>query len=455
MRRSRLSLVAALAVASSAVLVGVPSVADAARQAGRPRAADRHERLPRAHRAHRRRRLPADHRARRRRRLRHVGRQGRDRRRRGATSSATVKRLQAQFAQENGGSKSSFFVGAGDLISGSPFESGVFKDEPTIEVLDAMGLDVSSVGNHEFDRGTEELRRISGCHRRHVHRRRHRLQRRRVVAARPAASARASTPSTAPTSRTWPRTSSTRTTGAPMLPPYQVFDMPRRQEGRAHRRRHRDDPGHRGRRDGVADVRLHRRGRRGQQVRPGAARQGVKAIGVLDPRGRHAERPAGANPNGCNDLTGPIVDINNRIGDQVDLIVSAHTHAAYNCLLPVPGGANRLVTSAGYYGRLVTDIRLSSKRAPATSTAEATYAGHQRAGHPHRPRRRASSRSSTTGSPSPPWPATGSSAPRPRPSSHAASAAACLRAADRQPGRPGPARGAAGGAVRLPGDRAS
>ena len=77
--------------------------------------------------------------------------------------AATVQALQAQFAAQNGGSTDSFFVGAGDLISASPFESSVFKDEPTIEVLDAMGLDASSVGNHEFDRGTEELRRISAA----------------------------------------------------------------------------------------------------------------------------------------------------------------------------------------------------------------------------------------------------------------------------------------------------
>src|SRR3712207_8177180 len=35
------------------------------------------------------------------------------------------------------------------------------------------------------------------------------------------------------------------------------------------------------------------------------------------------------------------------------------THSAYNCKLAVPGGEPRLVTSAGYYGRLVSDIRLT------------------------------------------------------------------------------------------------
>ncbi len=42
----------------------------------------------------------------------------------------------------------------------------MFHDEPSVESLNAMGLDVSSVGNHEFDEGTEELLRMQqgGCH---------------------------------------------------------------------------------------------------------------------------------------------------------------------------------------------------------------------------------------------------------------------------------------------------
>jgi 2',3'-cyclic-nucleotide 2'-phosphodiesterase (5'-nucleotidase family) len=57
-------------------------------------------------------------------------------------------------------------VTAGDLIGGSPFLSGLFHDEPAVESLNAMGLDVSSVGNHEFDEGVTELQRMQrgGCH---------------------------------------------------------------------------------------------------------------------------------------------------------------------------------------------------------------------------------------------------------------------------------------------------
>jgi len=51
------------------------------------------------------------------------------------------------------GHRNTIFVAAGDLIGASPFLSAMFHDEPTIEALSMMGLDISSVGNHEFDDG--------------------------------------------------------------------------------------------------------------------------------------------------------------------------------------------------------------------------------------------------------------------------------------------------------------
>ena len=57
-------------------------------------------------------------------------------------------------------------VSAGDNIGASPLLSGYFHDEPTIEALNALGLDISAVGNHEFDEGSAELLRMQngGCH---------------------------------------------------------------------------------------------------------------------------------------------------------------------------------------------------------------------------------------------------------------------------------------------------
>ncbi len=49
------------------------------------------------------------------------------------------------------------FVSAGDQIGGSTFESSIQDDDPTIEVLNEMGLATSAVGNHEFDAGYDDL----------------------------------------------------------------------------------------------------------------------------------------------------------------------------------------------------------------------------------------------------------------------------------------------------------
>lgn len=59
----------------------------------------------------------------------------------------------------------SIVVASGDLIGASPLISRAFNDEPTIEVLNALGLQVAAVGNHEFDSGKQELLRLinGGC----------------------------------------------------------------------------------------------------------------------------------------------------------------------------------------------------------------------------------------------------------------------------------------------------
>ena len=377
MRRKRLSLVAALAVASSAVLVGVPAVADAAPKP-KPDVAvqmlamnDFHGRIANT--------AGAD--------SQQITAPGPD----GAYGTSddvvttvggsanvasTVRDLEGAFRTENGHKAGSWFVGAGDLISATPFESSVFKDEPTIEVLNAMGLDVSSVGNHEFDRGTEELRRVSaatdgtftddvvacpetlngepfvvgtdGCFGEGEH---------------------------AFEGADFPYLAAnvvSKETGDAMLPPYQVFDIPGGRKVALIGVVTETTPGIVAP-DGVSDVEFIDEAVAVNKYVPELTRRGVEAIGVLIHEGGTQNGPAGANPNGCNNLTGPIVDINNRIVDEVDLIVSAHTHSAYNCKLAVPGGQDRLVTSAGFYGRLVSDIRLTLDGRTGEVNRGATY----------------------------------------------------------------------------------
>jgi 5'-nucleotidase len=79
--------------------------------------------------------------------------------------------------------------------------------------------------------------------------------------------------------------------------------------------------------------------------------QGVQAIVVLLHEG--GTQAGGGGINDCANLTGPIVDIVPGFSDAIDVVVSGHTHQAYNCVLD-----GRVVTSASSFGRLVTDIDL-------------------------------------------------------------------------------------------------
>ncbi len=67
--------------------------------------------------------------------------------------------------------RDSLTVAAGDIVGASPLLSAAFHDEPTIEAMNTLGLDVTSVGNHEFDEGYKELQRLDNGW---LHRRRQR-----------------------------------------------------------------------------------------------------------------------------------------------------------------------------------------------------------------------------------------------------------------------------------------
>ncbi len=73
--------------------------------------------------------------------------------------------LEQQLARLRSGIPHHVTVSAGDMIGASPLESSLFRDEPTIEAMNLLGLDIAVVGNHEFDRGFAELQRLmrGGC----------------------------------------------------------------------------------------------------------------------------------------------------------------------------------------------------------------------------------------------------------------------------------------------------
>ena len=82
-----------------------------------------------------------------------------------STPAGGAEYLAARIHQLRARHANSIFVAAGDLIGASPTLSAWSHDEPAIEALSLMGLEASSVGNHEFDKGPAELLRMQngGC----------------------------------------------------------------------------------------------------------------------------------------------------------------------------------------------------------------------------------------------------------------------------------------------------
>lgn len=66
--------------------------------------------------------------------------------------AGTVENVRAQYGDAN-----SLFVSGGDNIGASVFASASADDDPTIDVLNALGMQASAVGNHEFDKGYADL----------------------------------------------------------------------------------------------------------------------------------------------------------------------------------------------------------------------------------------------------------------------------------------------------------
>jgi 5'-nucleotidase len=82
----------------------------------------------------------------------------------GRINANTVKWAGTVEQLTEGKEDNTLLVGAGDLIGASEFASSVQQDQPTIDVLNALGLDASAVGNHEFDQGFADLRdRVIGA----------------------------------------------------------------------------------------------------------------------------------------------------------------------------------------------------------------------------------------------------------------------------------------------------
>ena len=239
----------------------------------------------------------------------------------GAEHMATlVKELRAKNAN-------SIFVAAGDLIGASPLLSALFHDEPTIESLSVMGLEASAVGNHEFDKGAAELLRMQmgGC------------------AAQDGCKGPA--PFKGASYKYLAASTVVEATGKTLFPAYHVKHfqgIPMAFIGLTLRETPTIVvPA------GVRGLSFRDEAQTINELVPQIKAQGIEAIAVLIHEGGV---PAG-DYNECPGISGAIVDIVKKLDKAVDMVISGHTHRAYNCRID-----GRLVTSGDKYGTIVTQI---------------------------------------------------------------------------------------------------
>lgn len=256
----------------------------------------------------------------------------------GVTDAGGGEYLAAKLNELRQGQKYSLTVAAGDMIGGSPAFSGLFHDEPSVESLNAMNLDISSVGNHEFDEGVTELLRMQngGCH--------------------PVDGCYFPGQPYAGADFNWLAANVvSETTGETPLPPYQIERFQNIKVAFI------------GMTLEATDTLVAASGIEGWDFLDEAATanalvpelkaQGVEAIVVLLHEGG-SQNPAPGEVNACNGISGPIVAINNALDPEIDAMVTGHTHLPYNCLLDDADGEPRIVTSAYSYGRVVSELNL-------------------------------------------------------------------------------------------------
>jgi 5'-nucleotidase len=232
----------------------------------------------------------------------------------------------------------SLTVSAGDVISASPLVSSLFLDEPTIAAMELAGLDYNAVGNHEFDRGRDELLRIQrgGC--------------RKFTNREPCALERYD-------GARFPFLSANvlKTDGSPLfkgiaikqLGPVRIgiIGMTLKETATL------VGPA------GVAGLTFADEATSANALVPELRRAGANAIVLLIHQGGYTS--GSDNDKNCPNLSGDILPIIAKLDPAIDVIVSGHTHTAYVCEVPRTGAVPLLLTSAGRFGTLVTDIRLS------------------------------------------------------------------------------------------------
>jgi len=240
-----------------------------------------------------------------------------------------VEQMATLVKQLRRGHDNTIFVAAGDLIGAGPLLSAMFHDEPSIESLDMMGLEISSVGNHEFDEGKDELLRMQngGCH--------------------PVDQCQGPHPFPGAKFHYLAASTVVRDTGKTLFPAYEIRTfggipvafVGLTLKGTANI----VSP------PGVAGLEFKDEADTVNALVPELKARGVEAIVVLIHEGGYVS----GGYNECQGISGAIVDIVKKFDHAVDVVISGHTHQAYVCQID-----GRLVTSADKYGTMVTAIDL-------------------------------------------------------------------------------------------------
>lgn len=272
--------------------------------------------------------------------------------------------LAAYVARMRAANPNTVVVGAGDFIGATPLISSLFFDEPAVETLNKIGVEFSAVGNHEFDKGKDELRRLQngGC---------------KLTNGAPDANSCRGYGSAAPGSFDgarfrWLSANVVETaTGKTLLPAYGIKTFGKVKVAFIGMTL-KGTPGI-VTPTGVAGLSFRDEAQTVNELVPRLRAQGIEAIVVLVHQGGF-QGAGNSDINGCvGDLAGSdIAGIVKQLDNAVDLVISGHTHAAYNCSrntldngsvareagLPNKAGRKVPVTSASAFGRVLTEVDL-------------------------------------------------------------------------------------------------
>jgi 5'-nucleotidase len=236
------------------------------------------------------------------------------------------------------GHRNSLTVAAGDLIGASPLLSALYHDEPTIESMNLLGLSLTSVGNHEFDEGEDELQRMQngGCH--------------------PTDGCQDGTGFAGAKFKYLSANVIDTRTGRPFFKPYAIRRFQGKKVGFIGMTLE-GTPGIVSP-SGITHLKFLDEADTANKYARVLRHKGVKAIVVLLHQGGFQSVPFNTSTiNSCTGFSGDVTDIINRTTKAVGVFITGHTHAAYNCVID-----GRPVTSASSNGRLVTDVELTLGR---------------------------------------------------------------------------------------------